>query len=304
MRLVSEGSPSRRPRAILFHDRFRGAYEMKDRLREILQIAVDLWMAVVPRPRPSQAAIGQCRIIAHRGQHDLNRKARENTLAAFEAARAGGVWGIETDIRWTADLVPVLSHDPDTARVFGKPVTIANVSFAELRQKVPGVPSLAELIEGFGRDTHLMLELKAEPFPQIESQKEILRGHLATLEPGEDYHVLSLDPELFEIFDIVPRSCCLSIALGNMAAIHQRTLGSPYGGITGHYVLLNDAIRRAHEAEGRRIGTGFIASRNCLFREINRGVEWIFSNEAVALQKIVDQLSESKGRDIPLRPAR
>ena len=33
---------------------------------------------------------------------------------------------------------------------------------------------------------------------------------------------------------------------------------------------------------------GFIHSRNALFRELNRGVEWIFSNEAVRMQGIRD----------------
>lgn len=266
---------------------------MKDWFNRILQVAVDIWMALVPRKRPGREAVARCRIVSHRGEHGNNRTARENTLAAFDAARAAGVWGIETDIRWTADLVPVLSHDPDTQRIFGRKVTIAGVSFAELRAAVPQIPSLAELVAAFGGGTHLMLELKADTFPDIARQQEILRQHLAGLEPGGDYHVLALDPDLFEIFDIRPRSCCLTVAQDNMAAIHARTLGSAYGGITGHYFLLDDAIKRQHEQAGRKVGTGFIASRNCLYREINRGVEWIFSNDAVAMQKVVNQLSEA-----------
>lgn len=264
---------------------------MKDWLNRVAQAAVDLWMSIAPRRQPGRAVIDQCKIVSHRGQHDNNRTARENTLAAFERARAGGVWGIETDIRWTADLVPVLSHDPDTRRVFGRPVTIADVTFEELRAAVPGVPSLDELVEVFGNDTHLMLELKREEFPDIEKQKRILREHLAGLEPGSDYHILALDPDLFETFDIIPRSCCLAVALDNMRALSDRTLGTGYGGITGHFFLLNNAIRQRHEREGQKVGTGFIRSRNCLYREMNRGVEWIFSNDAVALQAIVDRLA-------------
>ena len=37
------------------------------------------------------------------------------------------------------------------------------------------------------------------------------------------------------------------------------------------------------------MGTGFIHSRNALFRELNRGIEWIFSNRAVHIQGIVDR---------------
>jgi glycerophosphoryl diester phosphodiesterase len=270
----------------------QGGARLKDWFNRLAQVAVDIWMALVPRKRPGRVAIERCKIVSHRGQHDNNRSARENTLAAFDRARADGVWGIEADIRWTADLVPVIIHDPDTTRVFRKPVTIGAVTFEQLRAAVPEVPSLAELAEAFGGNTHLMLELKAETFPDIGRQRQILREHLSGLKPGDDYHILALDPDLFEIFDIKPRGCCLSVAQDNMAAINARTLGTDYGGITGHYFLLNDRIKQSHEGEGRKVGTGFIRSRNCLCREINRDVEWIFSNDAVAMQKIVDELRQ------------
>ncbi|MBI3863482.1 MAG: glycerophosphodiester phosphodiesterase [Planctomycetia bacterium] len=47
-------------------------------------------------------------ILSHRGYHV---ELPENTLAAFRAAIEMGVDGIETDIRLTADGVPILFHD-------------------------------------------------------------------------------------------------------------------------------------------------------------------------------------------------
>ena len=47
-------------------------------------------------------------VVAHRGFHE---SAPENTLAAFEAAVALGVDGIETDVRLDARGVPILFHD-------------------------------------------------------------------------------------------------------------------------------------------------------------------------------------------------
>jgi len=38
------------------------------------------------------------------------------------------------------------------------------------------------------------------------------------------------------------------------------------------------------------LATGYVNSKNCLFREVNRGVEWTFSDNAVELQKIVNRL--------------
>src|SRR6266436_1206940 len=47
-------------------------------------------------------------VISHRGYHV---RAPENTLESFAAAVAMGVDGIETDIRLSADRVPILFHD-------------------------------------------------------------------------------------------------------------------------------------------------------------------------------------------------
>lgn len=255
---------------------------MQNRLTELAQRASDFVMAIIPRRRPDAQALAACRIVSHRGEHD-NRTRRENTMAAFRAAEAAGVWGLETDIRWTADMVPVVIHDPDTKRVFGPDMTIADVTFAQLREAVPEVPSLEEFIAEFGGRLHLMLELKAEPFPQPGRQKAILRDMLSGLEPGRDYHLMALDPALFATFDIVPPSACLPVAMLNAPALSRAALETGLGGLTGHYVLITPAMQRRHEAQGQKIGTGFIRSRNNLYREINRGAEWVFTNDAAKL---------------------
>ena len=260
---------------------------MKETLQSMAMSLADAWMAALPRRKPSRFELERCKIVSHRGEHRDN-SVPENSLGAFQAAEQAGVWGIEADIRWTADLIPVIIHDPDTGRVFGKRITVGGVEFDELRSKVPEVPTLAELVGTFGGNTHLMLELKREEFPDIERQKQILDRRLSGLLPERDYHVLALDAALFETFDIRPRSCCLPVAQTNSRSMSNLTLSSDYGGLTGHYVLLNERIRRKHENAGQKVGTGFVRSRNCLYREVNRGVEWIFSNDAVRLQNSID----------------
>jgi glycerophosphoryl diester phosphodiesterase len=51
-------------------------------------------------------------VLAHRGDH---RHHPENTIAAFEAARAAGADGVELDARRTADGVLVVHHDHEVA---------------------------------------------------------------------------------------------------------------------------------------------------------------------------------------------
>jgi glycerophosphoryl diester phosphodiesterase len=264
---------------------------MRDFLQDAVMKAIDRVMAGIPQPVPDQIALQNCKIISHRGEHD-NISVIENTLPAFDNARANGVWGIECDIRWTADLVPVISHDPCGKRLFGNPARVSELSYADLREQMPLIPSLAELVGEFGGNTHLMLEIKAEHYPQPQRQKMILQEQLSTLSPGLDYHFLALDPELFARVDFVPRKFCFPVAQLNSSRLSRAALETQCGGLNGHFLLLTDKLKKRHELAGQRIGTGFISSKNCLFRELNRGVEWIFSNDAVKIQKIRDQYLE------------
>lgn len=260
---------------------------MKQVLQQAAIRAVDGFMAGIPRELPDRATMERCRIIAHRGAHD-NRQVLENSLEAFRVARSAGVWGVECDIRWTADHVPVVFHDPDTLRLFGRPLRISDVAFGQLRRELPLIPTLAEVIAEFGGNTHLMLELKAQELPIQEPLAEILRHHLAGVVPGRDYHLLALDPELFAVADFLPPRYCFPVAQTNVAALSHASLERGYGGLTGHFLLLDEKVKQRHESAGQRIGTGFVSSRNCLLRELNRGVEWIFSNHAVRLQGILE----------------
>jgi glycerophosphoryl diester phosphodiesterase len=88
----------------------------------------------------------------------------------------------------------------------------------------------------------------------------------------------------------------MPVAETNVARLSEYALSQGCAGLGGHYLLLNRSLQRRHGAVGQRLGTGFPGSRNCLFRELNRGVEWIFSNNAAALQEILrKELSKPRG---------
>ena len=118
------------------------AMHLVDRVENTLIALSEAIFARWPRSSPGPERLKHCRIVAHRGEHD-NRLTFENTLAAFDAAVAAGVWGIEFDIRWTKDLQPVVIHDAGLQRVFGVPLTVAEATRAELRPRCPHVPFLA-----------------------------------------------------------------------------------------------------------------------------------------------------------------
>ncbi|KAM9843363.1 glycerophosphodiester phosphodiesterase 1-like [Aulostomus maculatus] len=108
----------------------------------------------VLRPREPSSGVP---VVAHRGgSHD----APENTLAAIREARRNGATGVELDLSFTADGVPVLMHDETVDRTTNGSGPIGQMPFVQLRrldasarhrlkQKFSGekVPTLQEAVE-------------------------------------------------------------------------------------------------------------------------------------------------------------
>ncbi|MCG6911255.1 MAG: glycerophosphodiester phosphodiesterase [Deltaproteobacteria bacterium] len=260
---------------------------MRKLLETLLLSVVDAFFAARPQPKPALPVLERCKIISHRGQHD-NRTVFENTLNAFDRAIQAGVWGIEFDIRWTRDLKPVVFHDRDLSRLFGEPLVVGEADFQDLRARFPMIPSLEEVLARYGRRVHLMVELKEETYPRPERQAENLSALLSPLKPVKDYHFLSLVPEMFRHVGFVPAAALLPVAETNIRTLSRLALARGYAGVAGHYLLVGRRTAALHAAAGQCVGTGYPRSANCLFREANRGVEWIFSNHAVAMQRVVD----------------
>jgi glycerophosphoryl diester phosphodiesterase len=258
-------------------------------IEKILLQVVDFIFMLWPRQLPALHRLRACKIVSHRGEHD-NIRFYENTMAAFDSALARGTWGIEFDVRWTRDLQPVVAHDPDLRRVFDIETTIAAVDFKQLRASCPQVPLLSEVVAKYGRQMHLMVELKEEIYPDPERQNAIFQDCFASLEPGKDYHLMSLTPAMFDLVTFAPPSAFIPIAMLDMDRYSKLALDKKYGGVAGHYLLLTNAMLHKHHRCGQSVGTGYPGSKNCLLREVNRGVEWIFSNNAGELMAIIDKL--------------
>ena len=258
-------------------------YWLESRLMQIC----DSIFSIVPQKAPTLENLSKCKIISHRGQHD-NITVYENTLSAFDhALETEGIWGIELDFRWTKDLHPVVAHDPDLLRLFGSNLKISETTLAELKQYCPQVPTLEEVLLRYGGKLHLMVEAKEEHYPQPEKQNMILKDLFAPLKPREDFHLLSLDPEMLVLVKFVDTSAKIPVAVFNAKTLSKISLNEKYAGLGGHYLLLHKKIVKQHLDCGQKIGVGYPKSKNNLFREINRGVEWIFCNDAVEVSGIL-----------------
>jgi len=70
--------------------------------------------------------------VAHQGYSESNPG---NTPLAFSAAANKDFWGMETDIRFTLDGVPVCQHDADVRFEDDSALAVAEHTYAELRAK-------------------------------------------------------------------------------------------------------------------------------------------------------------------------
>jgi glycerophosphoryl diester phosphodiesterase len=96
--------------------------------------------------------------IAHRGASVL---ARENTVAAFEAAISASADGVETDIRLTADGHLVCHHDADLCRTAGLDRRIDAMTRADLRAIDPDLcPDLEAVLETCAGRCLVLLDMK------------------------------------------------------------------------------------------------------------------------------------------------
>lgn len=262
---------------------------LRYRLELVAQCLVDFWFMLVPRRRPSRQALHDCKIISHRGEYD-NQQVKENTMAAFARVVEAGGWGIELDVRWTHDLVPVVIHDTNARRVFEVDLVVAEVSLQELKRQVPDIPTLAEVVEHFGGSSHLMVELKRDELGATETRAQGLHQIFASLSAGVDYHFLALQIDLFELVKFAGNRACLPVAELNTAEFCRVALADDLAGVCAHYLLLKRAMIKRHHRQGQKVGVGFIASRFGFYRELNRGVDWIFTNHSLKLEAMRQQL--------------
>ncbi len=101
-------------------------------------------------------------VYAHRGL--WGGAVPENSLAAFEAARAADV-GVELDVRLTADNVPVVFHDAGLERMCGHRELLSRVAARELGAHLlpdgSGIPTLEQVLD-IMCDLPVLIELKID----------------------------------------------------------------------------------------------------------------------------------------------
>lgn len=255
-----------------------------------LEKTIEYYFAYLPRKKPKPVISAAVHLIAHRGAHDPRLGLIENTLAAFDRALNLDCWGIEFDVRTTSDGVLVVNHDATLQRLWGKNVAIRELTFEKLRALVPEIPSLKEVVTYYGKKLHLFIELK-KPF----DAELALKNDLQTLAPCQDYHLLSLDEALFSSLKLFSTDVMLLVAVhNNVKKLINQCLQKNYGGILGHYLLINNNKVTQLQLANKQVGVGQINSKFGLYRELNRGLSWIFSDNVGLLNRCLSDLTKKK----------
>ncbi len=101
---------------------------------------------------------------AHRGLHDAEKA--ENSLSAFRAAVDAG-FGIELDVRLSADGKVVVFHDPDLSRVCGTDKAVASLTADELAAQNlagtgEGVPLFSDVLAAVDGKVPILVEIKED----------------------------------------------------------------------------------------------------------------------------------------------
>ncbi|MBD66086.1 MAG: glycerophosphodiester phosphodiesterase [Halobacteriovoraceae bacterium] len=261
-------------------------------LSKIIQQIIE-WLYLFARvPSPSKAQIDNLKIVAHRGWHD-NKVVFENTLKSFDLAYLNNIYGIEFDVRWTKDLVPVIHHDPKLGRVFKGDQKIIDINFSDLRLRYPLIPTLGEVVQKYGGKIHFFIELKDEPYLKVSEQKQTLQQILQELKVQEDFHFLVLKKGPLELLSDFPKSSVLLVANQNFREMSQLAIDESWGGICGHYHFIDDEMLKHHRSHGQKVGTGFPKTMKPLKKELSRDIDWIFTNHPGTLAQLCSKMEVS-----------
>lgn len=228
---------------------------------------------------------GRPRVWAHRGASALKP---ENTLAAFEAARAAGADGIELDVRLARDGTVVVFHDRDLQRLCGRPGCLEDLDEVErkaLRVGGESVPTLAEVFDMLG-DLEINVEIKANKPGRMGALVEATAKVIRQSPRNEQVLISSFDPVALLQFHRHMPDLALAFLFGRDQALPIRK--GWVGNILGasvvhpeHTLCTEKTVKRWHTA-GMPVNTWTVDDPVELRRLAALGVDGVFANDPAA----------------------
>jgi len=224
---------------------------------------------------------GRPRVWAHRGD---SAHAPENTMLAFDKARAAGADGIELDVRLDADANVVVFHDSELERLTGLPGRIEQLSAAERRKlRVGGepVPLLAEVLSEL--DIEVDVEIKALKVGRMGALVAATARVIKDSGRADQILVSSFDPvSLLQLHRRLP-----DVALAYLfhdeqpLPLRRGWVGNWMGASILHpqHTLCTPARVKAWRTAGLPINAWTVDDRAELERLAGLGIDGVFSND-------------------------
>ena len=232
-------------------------------------------------------------VYAHRGDRS---RAQDNTLEAFRLAVEAGTDGIETDVRRTIDGVLVMNHDD---RRPGFP-PIVEMTFADIREQLPSMPTLIETLASVPQDVWLNVEVKN--FPEEADFDESRSTVSRVIETIVEHD--TLDRILLSSFDPVTMQRAAQL---NPEMLRAQLIRLPYSLDIGISAALSQGAHAvnpelAHFSEDplvaissiREAGLETIVWRTETSEDIamlfNIGVDGVITDDPAMARRVIDQL--------------
>lgn len=239
--------------------------------------------------------MSKAKIIAHMG---WRARYPENTLAAFQKALELPVFGIECDVRLTADRVPVVIHDATVDRTTDGTGKVSELSFSDLRRLNASVhadypldhcpiPSLTETLALFSRfrseDGLFDLELKVPQGAAGEEGGALVDAVLKALEEfarlERQVMFTSFDADCLSYLKIVrPTAAVGLLADSPHSAPWKLARGRGFSAVLLNHQHVDEGIVASCRQEGLTVAVWTVDDARQLRRFANAHVDLLITN--------------------------
>jgi glycerophosphoryl diester phosphodiesterase len=238
---------------------------------------------LTPRDRPA--------VVAHRGS---SGRAPENTIAAFRLACEEGADAIELDVHLSKDGHAVVIHDGTLDRTTSGSGPVRNYMLKQLKKfnAAPGweheyysetVPTLKEVLEEFGPDLGINIEIKLER--KSASRKELLKNCIELVQKYKLYDsvmISSFNIKTVKNIETIDRRIIRGLLYDPLyhplhsPAAYAKSLGVQYL-IISRKMLLKRIVSAVHNRD-MMMGEFVVNTNRQTDRSLRYGVDAIYTN--------------------------
>jgi glycerophosphoryl diester phosphodiesterase len=219
-------------------------------------------------------------IYAHRGSAHV---VRENTVAAFVAARELGADGVELDVHLSADGMVVVNHDDEILGL--------GLIGELLRSQLPEwLPTLEEALEAC-RPLPVNVEIKAAVDPVLEDQLAAGVVEVVTAR-GEARDVVVSSFSLAAVDAVRAREPALATALlvepaEDPEAALEVAIAHGHGGVHPFFAFVDEALMEKARASGTAVRPWTVDDPERMVELARLGVDAIITNDVALARRVL-----------------